>query len=202
MQVETAVASGRDVVVCDGYVLSQVDQASGEWGGVTLWVGEQAPTHHYTLTISESELAQWYFSWASPPRVVWCEPRLGTVALPARVQKVLLTQQSWPAVAGWAQAAGFRDPLILSSKLPQSKGVDVVAMAKLLEELRAFRAEQAEVEGVRRFRVFSDKVLMSLASAFPSDELGFLAVPGCGPQKWQKYGRQITEICTRARAKL
>ena len=215
MQMAEAIASGRDVVVCDGFEIGEVERAAAEWGGVTLWVGAAAPMHRQTLTVSESELAQWYFTWASPPRVVWCEPVARPVLLPARVQKVLLTQSTRQTASAWARHAGFRDPLFVPARrlgaaaartdaasVPAGARADVVTMAHTLEALRLFRAKRAGEEAVPRYSVFSNRVLMSLAWALPTDEDEFMAVSGCGPQKWQKYGKDITQICAQVRAQL
>jgi ATP-dependent DNA helicase RecQ len=63
----------------------------------------------------------------------------------------------------------------------------------LFEALRTWRRNQAEAESVPPFVVFSDKVLLALASSKPVNEIDLLDVSGIGPAKAGKYGEAVLE---------
>jgi DNA topoisomerase-3 len=44
------------------------------------------------------------------------------------------------------------------------------------------------------FRVLTDRTLLAIASARPTDEAALLEVPGIGPRLLQKYGAKLLEI--------
>ncbi len=47
---------------------------------------------------------------------------------------------------------------------------------------------------VPAYIVFSDAVLTRMAAAHPTDEVGFLAVPGVGPAKLARYGEAFLRV--------
>lgn len=208
-----AVSSGRDVVVCQGFQLSAVVDAVMDPAVWTLWVGLDelkrdghfmigAPPHASSipLVVNESTMLDWVRTWLAPPRVVYCEPQGLLPPLPSRLQKIVLTHKRFEALEPFCKAAGIRDPLILNGggqAAPPAADAQTVAMAFRLEKLREWRAQAADREEVKRYRVFSDRVLMALAWAAPVDEASFLAVPGCGPSKWDHYGQQVIALCLR-----
>src|SRR6185295_3015791 len=62
------------------------------------------------------------------------------------------------------------------------------ADATLFARLRALRRALADAEGVPAYIVFSDAVLLRIATARPTDDAGLLAIPGVGPAKLARYG--------------
>lgn len=78
---------------------------------------------------------------------------------------------------------------------PASPGLSISAAAPnpLFEELRAVRRRLADAEGVPAYIVFSDKVLLELASRRPLDPESMLEVPGVGPAKLKRYGEAFLE---------
>jgi ATP-dependent DNA helicase RecQ len=64
----------------------------------------------------------------------------------------------------------------------------------LFEELRRLRAAIAAEEGVAPFMVFHDKTLRHIASAPPSSLTDLAGVPGIGPAKLERYGRQVLTV--------
>ena len=65
---------------------------------------------------------------------------------------------------------------------------------ELFQRLRALRRALADAEGVPAYIVFSDAVLTRMAAACPTDEAGFLAVPGVGPAKLARYGEAFLRV--------
>ena len=64
----------------------------------------------------------------------------------------------------------------------------------LFERLRALRARMASEEGVAPFMVFHDKTLRNIASRRPSSISSLEEVPGIGPAKLERYGRQVLQV--------
>jgi ATP-dependent DNA helicase RecQ len=63
----------------------------------------------------------------------------------------------------------------------------------LFERLRAIRKELADRQRVPAYIVFSDKVLVEMATRRPTNEHDLLEVPGVGPAKLEKYGATFLE---------
>lgn len=63
--------------------------------------------------------------------------------------------------------------------------------SKLFESLRRLRKEIADEDGVPPFVVFSDAVLVAMASHPPTDEEAFLQIHGVGRYKLQRYGERF-----------
>jgi ATP-dependent DNA helicase RecQ len=68
------------------------------------------------------------------------------------------------------------------------------------EELKRFRKNLAADLGVPPFIIFNDATLYGLAAALPVNQAEFLAVKGTGPSRWERFGAQVTQLCTLARA--
>jgi ATP-dependent DNA helicase RecQ len=66
--------------------------------------------------------------------------------------------------------------------------LDPAPDGELFQRLRALRRALADAEGVPAYIVFSDAVLVRMATTRPTDEAGLLAVPGVGPAKLARYG--------------
>ncbi len=64
----------------------------------------------------------------------------------------------------------------------------------MLEELRKLRLDLAEEEKVPAFCVFSNSVLVSLATYKPTSEEEWLAIKSLGVAKFAKYGEQIIKL--------
>ncbi|MEQ8785696.1 MAG: DNA helicase RecQ [Pirellulaceae bacterium] len=64
----------------------------------------------------------------------------------------------------------------------------------LFEELRAFRRQQAEEQGLPPFVVFSDATLRDVARRRPATLSGVGGVRGIGEQKLQQYGEALLQI--------
>jgi ATP-dependent DNA helicase RecQ len=62
---------------------------------------------------------------------------------------------------------------------------------ELFERLRALRKRLADENGVPAYIVFSDATLRAMAELRPSSEVEMLSVPGIGPAKLEKYGRDF-----------
>jgi ATP-dependent DNA helicase RecQ len=65
--------------------------------------------------------------------------------------------------------------------------------------LRRFRRELSKDLEVPPFIVFNDKTLHALATALPASREDFLRVKGTGPTSWERFGKQVVEICLLAR---
>ncbi|MDY6048976.1 MAG: ATP-dependent DNA helicase UvrD2 [Corynebacterium sp.] len=66
----------------------------------------------------------------------------------------------------------------------------------LFAALRAWRLEQARAENIPAYMVFTDATLVAIAQAMPRTEAEFLAVPGVGPVKFDRYGKGLAEVLT------
>ncbi len=89
-----------------------------------------------------------------------------------------------------------------AAKAPAAPAAAVVfappADGALFQRLRALRRALADAEGVPAYIVFSDAVLARMAGARPTDEAGFLAVPGVGPAKLARYGQAFLRVLREA----
>lgn len=72
---------------------------------------------------------------------------------------------------------------------------------KALKELREWRDEQADKEGVRRSAVFSDRNLRTLATFLPQNREELMNCPGIGEAKQTLYGSELLNICRRYKRK-
>jgi ATP-dependent DNA helicase RecQ len=72
--------------------------------------------------------------------------------------------------------------------------------SELFNRLRALRRELAAAQNVPPYIVFSDAVLYSLCEALPANGDEFLAVPGVGQVKLEKYGASFLEVLRQWRA--
>jgi ATP-dependent DNA helicase RecQ len=73
------------------------------------------------------------------------------------------------------------------TKAPMSLDVDEI----LFQSLRGFRKQLADEEGVPAYIVFGDQTLKAMASDRPTTTEQFLALPGVGDAKLQKYGQRF-----------
>jgi ATP-dependent DNA helicase RecQ len=63
------------------------------------------------------------------------------------------------------------------------------------ERLRAWRKEQARVAGLPSFFIFSDTVLREIVVAAPGSMAELRSVRGVGPEKLERFGADVVEIC-------
>ena len=113
-----------------------------------------------------------------------------------------LTQKGWRVLSGGDQFWGFSvasvhsgasevltaDPTELSSAEPNAHALE------LFERLRNKRKTAADKEGVRAFRIFSDKTLKEMATHFPRTREAFRQIHGIGPAKIEKYADDFLPI--------
>jgi len=66
--------------------------------------------------------------------------------------------------------------------------------AILFEQLRTWRAQEANSQGKPAFTVLADTSLVAISMARPADEEALSRMPGIGPVKMQNYGEQILQI--------
>jgi RecQ family ATP-dependent DNA helicase len=64
----------------------------------------------------------------------------------------------------------------------------------LVDALKEWRRERAAEQGLKPFRIFSNKVLEAIAAHNPATEEALLEVPGIGPQKLEQYGAEILKV--------
>lgn len=67
---------------------------------------------------------------------------------------------------------------------------------RVLSALQTWRREAAD--GKPAFTIFGNRTLFALAAAPPEDREGFLAVPGLGAAKWDRFGEEMLDIIERA----
>jgi DNA topoisomerase-3 len=65
--------------------------------------------------------------------------------------------------------------------------------------LRSWRTEEARERGIPAFRILTDRTLVGIARAHPSDEDELLAVSGIGPALLKKYGRVLLTLLGKTR---
>ncbi|MFD9357691.1 ATP-dependent DNA helicase UvrD2 [Streptomyces sp. NPDC060031] len=65
----------------------------------------------------------------------------------------------------------------------------------LYERLRDWRADQAKEQGLPAYCVFTDKTLMAIAEAAPTEEGELSMISGVGGRKLERYGVDVLAIC-------
>jgi superfamily II DNA helicase RecQ len=79
-----------------------------------------------------------------------------------------------------------------SSKLRRKKDAEAETPRALA--LKKWRLAEAKKQGVPAFRIFSDKVLLAILDAEPSDTDDLLAVPGVSSRMAKRYGPAILKL--------
>ncbi len=107
-----------------------------------------------------------------------------------------------PVAARWAKttkrqrSAGKRSAAS-SRRRPLEDAVDAgVADPALVERLRQWRLEESRRRGVPAFRILTNRTLLAVAAARPTDQEELLAVAGVGPALTRRYGRDLLAICS------
>ena len=70
---------------------------------------------------------------------------------------------------------------------------------KIIKELRSYRWNTSQAEGIKPYMVFNDKQMMDLLEKFPADKRELKQVMGFGDVKAEKYGAEIIEILDKYR---
>jgi ATP-dependent DNA helicase RecQ len=98
------------------------------------------------------------------------------------------TGETIEAIAAAAAAAG-RVSRTKTRQRVSVTGDDAASVdIELFERLRTLRKRLADEAGVPAYIVFSDATLKAIAEMRPASEQDFLAVPGVGPAKLERYG--------------
>ena len=74
------------------------------------------------------------------------------------------------------------------SKSTHRKSGDTDYDEELFRRLRVLRKTLADAAGVPPFVIFSDRSLVGMAAALPTDDEAFLNVHGVGTHKLERYG--------------
>ena len=82
----------------------------------------------------------------------------------------------------------------LNITLPKVRKSDEDVDPELLERLRSWRSDQASVEDVPDYRIFSDRTLREIADERPQTEDDLMRVTGIGDFKLEKYGAAVLAI--------
>ena len=77
---------------------------------------------------------------------------------------------------------------------PDGGGGRPTARPEIFDALRAWRLERSRKDAVPAFVVASDRTLLALASAMPTNEAELLDVQGIGPTKVELYGDEILTV--------
>ncbi|HEY4355303.1 MAG TPA: RecQ family ATP-dependent DNA helicase [Acidobacteriaceae bacterium] len=102
------------------------------------------------------------------------EPRIASVSAPSAV------------------VSAQRPPAVPVRVAPQELNGTQEAVAA---RLREWRREQAKEAGLPTFFIFSDSVLREIAVAEPRDIAALRNVRGFGPEKLDKFGADVLEVC-------
>ncbi len=92
---------------------------------------------------------------------------------------------------------GDRKPM---SKTQESKiydgdgGFDQGDRERIIKDLRSYRWNTSQAEGIKPYMVFNDKQMMDLLEKFPANEQELKKVLGFGDVKVEKYGAEIIGI--------
>ena len=70
-------------------------------------------------------------------------------------------------------------------------------MPDLLEQLKAWRMEQAREQSVPAFVIFHDRTLAEIAAARPADMDALGAISGIGAKKIERYGAALLDLVQR-----
>jgi superfamily II DNA helicase RecQ len=102
-----------------------------------------------------------------------CDVCRGKVALPPKLRKSS-RRDSTPS----------RSPAIAHASVDD----------ELLTLLKSLRLHLAREKGVPAYLIFNDATLLEMAARKPRSEAELLEVPGVGPAKLERYGRQFLAL--------
>jgi ATP-dependent DNA helicase RecQ len=106
-----------------------------------------------------------------------CDVCRGKVALPPKLKK---------------SRAGYRQDS--SPPRASAAALGVAIDDEMLTLLKSLRLHLAREKGVPAYLIFNDATLLEMAARKPKSEAELLAVPGVGPAKLEKYGRQFLAL--------
>ncbi len=117
-----------------------------------------------------------------------------------------MTEMGWSVMQG-RETAGFRPPAHLLPGSTVARRANMLRKTApsraepLTEEeeqvadvLRTFRADMASSRGVPAYVVFTNRSLMALVDARPTTREDFIAIPGLGPAKWDRFGETLVTL--------
>ena len=78
-------------------------------------------------------------------------------------------------------------------------GFDQEDRERIIKDLRSYRWNTSQAEGIKPYMVFNDKQMMDLLEKFPANEQELKKVFGFGDVKVEKYGAEIIEILDKYR---
>jgi ATP-dependent DNA helicase RecQ len=112
-----------------------------------------------------------------------------------------LTDTSRPVLKG-EQRVDMRSVLPRKARPAKSRrgataGALPAADAGLLEQLKAWRMEQAREQSVPAFVIFHDRTLAEIAAARPADMDALGAISGIGAKKIERYGAALLDLVQR-----
>jgi ATP-dependent DNA helicase RecQ len=113
-----------------------------------------------------------YFGESMPKCAESCDVCRGKVALPPKLRKS--RRDSTPSRAPATVHASVDD--------------------ELLTLLKSLRLHLAREKGVPAYLIFNDATLLEMAARKPRNEAELLQVPGVGPAKLERYGRQFLAL--------
>jgi len=110
---------------------------------------------------------------------------------------VEITATGRQVLAGRAVEVALAAPRTVAAATASANGARATAGEPdptVLERLKRWRLDTARSEGVPAFVVFHDRTLAEIATRPPHDLAELQAVPGVGPAKLARYGRQVLEV--------
>jgi ATP-dependent DNA helicase RecQ len=105
-----------------------------------------------------------------------CDVCRGKVALPPKLRKSRRSGDS------------------MSPRPPSAAVMGASIDGELLTLLKSLRLHLARENGVPAYLIFNDATLLEMAARKPKNEAQLLQVPGVGPAKLEKYGRQFLAL--------
>ncbi|MDD5722848.1 MAG: DNA helicase RecQ [Syntrophales bacterium] len=104
-----------------------------------------------------------------------------------------LTDAAWPVMRGeqTLTMAAPRVKPVGATKSTRRKNGDTDYEEELFSRLRTLRKAMADAAGVPPFVIFSDKSLVGMAAALPTDDEAFLNIHGVGTHKLERYGAKF-----------
>ncbi len=129
-------------------------------------------------------------SSVSPSRTPNAKPHSSPSRLSAPAQQTFLTSQERNAIARPAPGGSPKTTPPRSADAPLTPAQQAVET-----KLRIWRTEQATASGLPTFFVLSETTLKQVASNQPQNLTDLASIPGMGPDKLQRYGPNLLDLC-------
>jgi ATP-dependent DNA helicase RecQ len=101
-----------------------------------------------------------------------------------------------PSVKRQATLVGLSASAAQPKTKPVAAVVELTEMQRLMEDrLKQWRRAEAALSGLPSFFVFSDTVLREIVLAAPESVSALAAVRGVGPDKVERFGAKVVELC-------